>query len=113
MIVYINHIPSFIVSHDDDDDDDNDDDDDDADDGIFLACENFGIKFDYLFPASSFLFVCLFEVEISSRTLIPVFRSGSLHSGLASWDDCGRVFPDKVRVSSFPDRFPYYACTAV
>ena len=49
---------------------------------------------------------------ISSRTLIPLFRPGSVHIGLASWNDCGWVFPDELRVSSFPDRFLYYACTA-
>ena len=31
---------------------------------------------------------------------------GSVHSGSANWDDCGRVFPDELRVSSFPDRLP-------
>ena len=38
----------------------------------------------------------LLEVEITSRTLSPL----------------GRVFPDELRVSSFPDRFPHYAWTA-
>ena len=28
------------------------------------------------------------------------------------WDDCDRVFPDELRVSSIPDRFPHYAWTA-
>ena len=46
------------------------------------------------------------SVEISSRTLIPFFMPGSVHSGSTSWYDCGRVFPDELRVSSFPDRFP-------
>ena len=59
----------------------------------------------------SFCF-CFFEVEISSRTLIPLFRPGSVLSGSASWDDCGRKFPDKLRVSSFPDGFPHYAWAA-
>ena len=53
-----------------------------------------------------------FKVEISSRTLIPLFRPGSVHSGSASRDDCDRVFPDELRVSSFPDRFPHNAWTA-
>ena len=57
----------------------------------------------------SFLF---FKVEISLRTLIPPFRQGSVHRGSASWDDCDWVFPDELRVSSFPDRFPHYACIA-
>ena len=32
---------------------------------------------------------------------------GSVRSGSASWDDCGRMFHDKLRVSSFPDWFPH------
>ena len=56
-----------------------------------------------------FVLFCFVEVEISSRTLIPLFRPGSVHSGLASGEDCDRVFPDKSRVSSFLDRFPHYA----
>ena len=59
-----------------------------------------------------FSFFFFFEVEISSCTLIPLFMPGSVHSGSVSWDDCGRMFPDKFRVSSFPDRFPHYAWTA-
>ena len=39
--------------------------------GSFLACENFGRMFDY-------------EVESSSRTLIQLFRPGSVYSGSAS-----------------------------
>ena len=42
-----------------------------------------------------------FKVEISSRTAIPPFRPGSVHSGSASWDDCARVFSYELRVSSF------------
>ena len=57
-------------------------------------------------------FVFVFEVEISSRTLIPLFTLGSVHRGSASGDDCGRMVPDKLRVSSFPDRFPHCARTA-
>ena len=51
-------------------------------------------------------------MEISARTLIPLFRPGSVQSGSASRDDCALVFPYKLRVSSFADRFPHYACTA-
>ena len=60
-----------------------------------------------------FLFVCLFvRVEISSRTWIPLFMPGSVHSGSVSWDDRGRMFPDKLRASLLPERFPHYAQTA-
>ena len=45
-------------------------------------------------------------------TLMPLFRPGSVHIGSASCDDCDQVFPDKLRVSLFPDRFPHYAWTA-
>ena len=37
---------------------------------------------------------------------------GSVNSGSVSWDNCGRKFPDKLRVSLFLERFPHYACTA-
>ena len=47
-----------------------------------------------------------FLMEISSCTLMPLFRPGSFHSGSASRDDCNRVFPDELRVSSVPDSFP-------
>ena len=56
-----------------------------------------------------FFFLSFFRVEINSRSLIPLFEPGSVHSGSASWYDCGRMFPDMLRVSSFPDRFPHYA----
>ena len=56
--------------------------------------------FDFSFPACAFFF---FLVEISLCKLIPLFRPGSVNSGSASWDH--RVFPDELRVSSFPDRF--------
>ena len=62
-------------------------------------------------PCLRFFFF-FFKVEISSRTLIPLFRPGSVHSGYAPLDDCGRVFPDKLRVNLFPDRFPRCAWTA-
>ena len=48
-------------------------------------------------------------VEISSHTPIPLFRSGSVYSGTTSEDDCGRVFPEELRVSNFPARLPHYA----
>ena len=80
---------------------------------LFLACEEFGRMVDNLFPACAFFFLFFFKVEIRSRTLIPLLRPGSIHSGSASSDDCGRAFPNKLRVSSFPDRFLRYTCTAV
>ena len=57
--------------------------------GFFLACEDFGRMFDNSFPAYAFFFP--FKVEISSRTLIPLLRPGSAHSGSASWDDYDSV----------------------
>ena len=41
-------------------------------------------------------------MDINSHTLIPLFMPGSVHNGLTSRDDCGWMFPDKFRVSSFP-----------
>ena len=75
-------------------------------DGFFLTCQDFGRMFNNSFPACAFFFL---KVEISSRTLIPLIRPGSVHSGSASWDDCDSVFSDELHVSSFPDRFQHYA----
>ena len=72
--------------------------------GFFLAYEEFGRTFGHSIPRLrfsfflSFIFIDLFyffEAEISSRTLIPLFTPRSVHSGSASWDDCGWVFPDE------------------
>ena len=57
----------------------------------------------------AFLF---FLVEIISRVLIPLFTPGSVHSDSENWDDCDRVFPDELRVSSFPNRCQHYTWTA-
>ena len=43
-----------------------------------------------------------FPVEVSSSAVMPLFTPGSVHSGSASWHDCGRMFPYELRVSSFP-----------
>ena len=52
--------------------------------GLFLAGEDFGRMCDHPFPACAFFFFFSFEVKISSRTLVPLFRPGSIHSGSAS-----------------------------
>ena len=56
-------------------------------------------------PALLFL-KWFFEVEISMRKLIPLFRPGSVHGGSASWDGCNRAFPDELHVISFPGKTP-------
>ena len=72
---------------------------------FFLACEDLGRMFDDSFPTCAVFGV--FEVEFSSCTLIPLFMTGSVHSGSASLYDCCRMFPDKLRVSLFLDSFPH------
>ena len=64
------------------------------------------------FPLASFKKKKKITAEISSRTLIPLFRSRSVHSGSASCDDYDRVFPDELRVSLFRDRFLHNAWIA-
>ena len=68
-----------------------------------------GRMFDHWF--STWAFLVRFEVEISSHTLIALFMPGSVHSGSPSWFACGWVFPDKLHVCSFLDRFQQYAWT--
>ena len=64
-------------------------------------------------PVLFFFFSLLFQkVEINLCTLTPLFRPGSVHSGSASWDDCGHAFPDELHESSFLNWFPHYAWTA-
>ena len=64
---------------------------------LFPRLRGFRRMFDHSFPECAFFL----EVEISSRTKISLFMPGSVHSGSASWDDCGQMFPDKLRVSCF------------
>ena len=59
--------------------------------GLFLVCEDFWEivrpfipRPHFLSSSSSFFFLLLFEVEISSRTLISLFMPESVHSGSAS-----------------------------
>ena len=66
---------------------------------LFLCTQGFWEKVQEIIPHLHFLLL-LYIVEISSPTLIPLFRPGSVHSGSWSWGDCGWVFPDKFGVCS-------------
>ena len=50
-------------------------------------------------PALSFFL--FFWCRDHTCTPIPLFKSGSVHSGSASWDNSGWAFPDEWPVSSF------------
>ena len=67
-----------------------------SDGGFFLACKDLGEKFNHSFPACAFFFY----VEICSCTLIPPSRPGSVHSGSASRDNCGRTLIQAARYGS-------------
>ena len=82
--------------------------------GFFLACGDFEGIFNHSFPPPLHFFsffIIFFEVKISLHTLFPLFMPGSEHGSSASWDDCGWMFPDKLWMSAFLDRFPKYAWT--
>ena len=49
-------------------------------------------------PPALFFF---FNGDQLEHTDFTFFRPESAHSGFASWDDCGRVFPKELCVSSF------------
>ena len=76
---------------------------DGGDGGCFLACEDLGGKFGDSFPACAFIFLFLVfkDGDQLSYTNSTCFRPGSVNNGSASSDDCGRVLPDVMRVSSF------------
>ena len=63
--------------------------------------------FDNSFPACALIVVVAVVVVV---VVVPLFKPGSDHSG--SRAECDRVFPDKLRMSSFPDRFSHCAWTA-
>ena len=52
--------------------------------GFSPACEELGECSTIQSPPAFFFFL-----KIRSRTLIPLFMSGSVHSDSVSWDDCG------------------------
>ena len=60
--------------------------------GFFLPGGILGLWFNNSFPT------------INSRTLIPLFRPGSVHSGSASWDGCATVFPDNLCIPGADNR---------
>ena len=69
----------------------------DAGGGFFPLARMFGkVRFSSQHP-----FFFFFKVEIKLRIPIPLRRPESVHSGSVSGDDCGRVFPDELRVSLF------------
>ena len=55
--------------------------------GFFLTCEDLRGMFNHSFPACVFCifkcFLLFFSVEISLRTLMPLFRPGMVHGGSA------------------------------
>ena len=69
------------------------------------------LRFSFLF-FFFFFFSSSFKWRFARAHYFHSFMPESVHSGSASWDDCGRMFPDKSRVSSFLNMFPYYARTA-
>ena len=80
--------------------------------GFFFACKDLGRMFDCSFPTCAFrLFVCL-KWRLARTHEFHSFMPALVHSGSVSWDNCGQMFPDKLHVSLFPDKFPYYAWTA-
>ena len=55
----------------------------------------FGRRLDHSCSTCAFFF----KVEVNLLTLIPFFRLRSVHSGLVSWDDCGKMW---ARKSPYP-----------
>ena len=65
-----------------------------GDGGSFLACEDLGERLDESFLTCTFFLLFFFWVEISLHAPVPLFRPGSVHSGSASWDNCGWALPE-------------------
>ena len=65
---------------------------------FFLACEDSRGKFDAKSVRGRLFF---FLMEVSSRTTIPLFGPGLVHSGSVSLENSGRTFPDELHACSF------------
>ena len=57
-------------------------------------------------PPAPFFFSFFFTVGISLCASVSLFRSGSFHSGAASWDGCTLAFSYKLHVRLFPWEVP-------
>ena len=67
--------------------------------GAFLACKDLGGRFDDSFSTWPFFFFKWRSARVHQLHFF--FQPGSGHSGSVRWDDCGRVFSDKLRVNLF------------
>ena len=65
--------------------------------GFFLACKNFGGRFDDWIPASASFFSFFFKVKISSHVPMPLFFYGQ-DQAETTVTEC---FPNELRMSSF------------
>ena len=84
---------------------------DSDDDGLFLACDDFWGKVWRFIPGQRvpLLLLLLSGDKPAQNQFHPLAR---ISPQWLSEDDCGRVFPDELRASSFPDRFQHYTKTA-
>ena len=67
--------------------------------GSFFTCEDFFGKFDESFPTYTFFFSFFWKWRSAHKHQFHYFRQD--WSCCTSWDNCGRVFPDKLPASSF------------
>ena len=76
---------------------------------FFLACEDFGGRFDDSFPVRAFFF--FFFMEICSHTHTPVPLLGQDQSTVAQWAEMTEVECSLTSCvwACYPNRFPYYA----
>ena len=73
--------------------------------GFLLTCENLVGRFDDSFPTCAFFL--LLKWKLAHAHQFHSFSQDQFRNVLASRDNCGQVFPDELRVSSFP----HYAWT--
>ena len=82
-----------------------------VDDGFVLVGDEFGRMFHHSFPACALLLLLFRKWRLPCAHLF--YSLGQDQSTVAErTETTGRVFPDKLRVSSFPERFPHSSRTA-
>ena len=80
--------------------------------GFFLACDDFGTMFDNSFPVCAFVFLFLIKWRLARAHVFHSLGQDQSTVAQRSETTIDRVFPDELRVSSFPGRFPHSAWTA-
>ena len=79
---------------------------------FFLICKDLGRLFNHSFPYCPFFFFFFLKWRFAHAHLFHSLGQNQSTSVAQQAETTGRLFPDKLRVNLFLDRFPHYVWTA-